>query len=702
MPTVKAEPPDPPARENQKSKKARIAAEPGILDRNLTADEKEALVKKFCDLSREPADVARKCLTMCAYDVPKAMYTWAQRLNAIDISSDVDDMATENEQPNGQSSSSSDVVNTMNRSSYGRIIRTVRRIPTLSQVTLPTIVVVGSESAGKSSTLERIAGLSLFPRDAKICTRMPIKLSLINADGGSKSRVTLKFPGRPDRVVTEANAASAVGQLMKEVVPPGRGVIDEVLTIEVRKPSVPTLDLVDLPGIVAASIEGEPADMMSRTRAISERYLRDSNTIVVAVVPANITRVRDSQAMQLVQAAGKEAMTLGVLAKADLAHDPRYKQRKQLSPYWELQQRLAGKSDDVVQLPNGWVAVKNRDTLVEEEESSGLQQSSEAERDWFAKEAKLGSEHCGINALLTKIDTLFTNHIKQTWMPNSVRHLEQQASEVAAQIDALGRSPSSLTLDELLKEFVKAFSSASVEQVIERGVFITVQEYVKKIVAEENVAAFPDNYYVTLRGALAKKKLEDKLVEKLPKLISCIAHMMTEAVKASFKPGLSPLRLERFEILRDAICEACTVLLKGSSEQFVKTATEIIGLFFMEAIGKRYPGRLHGGVCGPNDVQFEDGRLPRSIAEVALIELIGPIVSEPTTIGKVLQGGAATDKSAGGEQRDGGRKRKAAAEDDGERVDMSHLLIESCAAQRTELVKRKHDLYLALEEIRKL
>jgi hypothetical protein len=116
MQPVKAEPPDPPAREKQKSKKARIAAEPGILDRvgatlglcdrNLTAEEKEERVKLFCEQSREPADAARKYLTMCAYDVPKAMYTWALCLNAIDISSDVDDMATENEQPNGQSSSS--------------------------------------------------------------------------------------------------------------------------------------------------------------------------------------------------------------------------------------------------------------------------------------------------------------------------------------------------------------------------------------------------------------------------------------------------------------------------------------------------------------------------------------------------------------------------------------------------------------------
>jgi hypothetical protein len=84
-------------------------------------------------------------------------------------------------------------------------------------------------------------------------------------------------------------------------------------------------------------------------------------------------------------------------------------------------------------------------------------------------------------------------------------------------------------------------------------VFTAAHDYVKIIVAEENFAVFN---YVTLRGALAKKKLEDKLVEKLPNLISCIAHKMTDAVKASFKPGLSPLRMERFEILCDAICEA--------------------------------------------------------------------------------------------------------------------------------------------------
>jgi hypothetical protein len=184
--------------------------------------------------------------------------------------------------------------------------------------------------------------------------------------------------------------------------------------------------------------------MMQRTRQITERYLSDKNSIAVVVVPANITRVRDSQAMQLVQSLGKEASALGVMAKADLAHDPRYKQRKQKNPYWELESRLRGTADDVVGLSNGWVAVKNRDTLVEEEEAGGLGASFEAEAAWFEDEAKLGdaalrSEKCGITALLKKIDVLFSAHIKTAWVPMFETHLKRETEGVETQLTVRSR-----------------------------------------------------------------------------------------------------------------------------------------------------------------------------------------------------------------------------------------------------------------------
>ena len=44
--------------------------------------------------------------------------------------------------------------------------------------TVPRVIVIGEESSGKSSTMERIAMMQFFPTDRKFCTRMPIELRL--------------------------------------------------------------------------------------------------------------------------------------------------------------------------------------------------------------------------------------------------------------------------------------------------------------------------------------------------------------------------------------------------------------------------------------------------------------------------------------------------------------------------------------------
>ena len=49
---------------------------------------------------------------------------------------------------------------------------------TTVDIDLPRIVVIGDESAGKSSTLERIAMADVLPRNTGICTRQPIVLKL--------------------------------------------------------------------------------------------------------------------------------------------------------------------------------------------------------------------------------------------------------------------------------------------------------------------------------------------------------------------------------------------------------------------------------------------------------------------------------------------------------------------------------------------
>ncbi|KAI5305493.1 hypothetical protein KEM56_004286 [Ascosphaera pollenicola] len=56
-------------------------------------------------------------------------------------------------------------------------------------MTLPSIVVIGSQSSGKSSVLEAIVGHEFLPKGSNMVTRRPIELTLINTPDTDKSFV---------------------------------------------------------------------------------------------------------------------------------------------------------------------------------------------------------------------------------------------------------------------------------------------------------------------------------------------------------------------------------------------------------------------------------------------------------------------------------------------------------------------------------
>ena len=112
------------------------------------------------------------------------------------------------------------------------------------------------------------------------------------------------------------------------------GVIHDVLTTEVYSYHVPNINLIDLPGIMAAAIPGEPEDIMDQTRSLVESYLTQAHSLVLAVVAAP-TRIRNSQAIQLIQKHKKQSITLGVITKPDKLFD----NRNTDDPYHELKRQ---------------------------------------------------------------------------------------------------------------------------------------------------------------------------------------------------------------------------------------------------------------------------------------------------------------------------------------------------------------------------
>jgi len=75
------------------------------------------------------------------------------------------------------------IVSQAKTSLYGKFIESIKSLSENdSKFTVdfkvPTIVVIGTESSGKSSLLENITKCPIFPRDIRVCTKRPIHLNL--------------------------------------------------------------------------------------------------------------------------------------------------------------------------------------------------------------------------------------------------------------------------------------------------------------------------------------------------------------------------------------------------------------------------------------------------------------------------------------------------------------------------------------------
>ena len=91
------------------------------------------------------------------------------------------------------------VQNTATHSLYGLFIKAISSIFTeenidvVAKYKIPTVVVIGAESSGKSSLLENITKCPIFPRNARICTKQPIHLKLQPSNNNSPVSYTYTF-----------------------------------------------------------------------------------------------------------------------------------------------------------------------------------------------------------------------------------------------------------------------------------------------------------------------------------------------------------------------------------------------------------------------------------------------------------------------------------------------------------------------------
>ncbi|XP_052879836.1 dynamin-related protein 4C-like isoform X2 [Gossypium arboreum] len=185
-------------------------------------------------------------------------------------------------------------------------------------IQLPTIVVVGDQSSGKSSVLESLAGVNL-PRSQGICTRVPLIIRLQN-HARPRSELYLEYSGKMVPV-EEPQIATAINIATDEVAGPGKSISDIPLTLVVRKDGVPDLTMVDLPGITRVPVHGQPDNIYEQIRHIIIQYITPKESIILNVLSATVD-FSTCESIRMSQQVDKNGeRTLAVVTKVDRAPD---------------------------------------------------------------------------------------------------------------------------------------------------------------------------------------------------------------------------------------------------------------------------------------------------------------------------------------------------------------------------------------------
>lgn len=222
------------------------------------------------------------------------------------------------------------------------LVKELRALGAENEIQIPRIAVIGGQSAGKSSLVEAVTGISV-PRDSGTCTRCPMECTIVTPSEQSSwsCSVSLRRSGQPNEafspMLTSKNdvdiwlrrAQTAIlsphasprtfqdmsYKQLKDLTSDSRTLkfSRDVVAVDIEDPEGTDLSFIDLPGLV----QNEDDDMIALVRGLVEHYINDPATIIIVTIPAS-DDMENQQAMRLAKAADPEGLrTIGVVTKPD-------------------------------------------------------------------------------------------------------------------------------------------------------------------------------------------------------------------------------------------------------------------------------------------------------------------------------------------------------------------------------------------------
>jgi replication fork clamp-binding protein CrfC len=185
-------------------------------------------------------------------------------------------------------------------------------------LTLPSIVVVGSQSSGKSSVLEAIVGHEFLPKGSNMVTRRPIELTLVNTPKAQAEYG--EFPALGLGKITDFTQIQKTLTDLNLAVPEKDCVSDDPIQLRIHSPNVPDLSLIDLPGYIQVEAFDQPTELKNKIQALCDKYIQPPN-VILAISAADVDLANSTALRASRRADPRGERTIGVVTKMDLV-DP--------------------------------------------------------------------------------------------------------------------------------------------------------------------------------------------------------------------------------------------------------------------------------------------------------------------------------------------------------------------------------------------
>lgn len=302
-------------------------------------------------------------------------------------------------------------------------------------VNLPRLVVVGDQSAGKSSVLEAISHVR-FPVEGGLCTRFATELILTQSPG-THVDVSVKFAeaGKPSRSFQRSGfSQDELPEIIREakeymgLSAAGKEFSKDVLRLEIAGPEMCHLTLIDLPGFFNSNTATQSLFGKAVVNEIVDKYMAQENSIILVVIDAATQLARQESLLRVAKMDPTRERTIGVITKPDRTAPGSFDEITYV--------QVAKNQENAHKLKHGWHVLRNRG-----DNEISLDERDDVERQFFTSGAwaSVADKDVGIANFRKKLSEIRYAHLRKH-LPGVVDDIDAKLKERQYELTRLGQS----------------------------------------------------------------------------------------------------------------------------------------------------------------------------------------------------------------------------------------------------------------------